>query len=296
MSIKAMPIDEHGELRPKFVMPARGCGKSQIQLQLYDAILKGEINMGANAWKEWMNSKFGKPKVGIDTSEDKDATVIVEDIPDVDLTPIKEAEEWIWVKGFKGTNKDMRCKGDYQYELGKFFDMNSEDDVELCQSGFHFCKELKSVFDYYNIENGNRFFEVEALVKKSDWDQELRKNDLGYFSYNMPYYTYMRSEDKYAAKSICFVRELTPDEVFDALESDACQWDEAQKKRAMETSIQTVRSDIRVFELCAAGYSPAFAQYIAGDIDRYKRAMAVASLPDVSMDVKVMAIFIYNND
>lgn len=295
MSIKAISFDEHSELKPEFVVPARGCGKSQIQLQLYDAISKGEINMDANAWKEWMNSKFGKPEVGVDTSETKDTTAIVDDIPDVDLTPIMEEEEWIWVKGFKGTEKDMTCKG-YRYELGKFFDMNSEEDVELCHSGFHFCKRLRSVFNYYNIGNGNRFFEVEALVKKSDWDQELRKNDFDYGPYGMPYFTYGRSEDKYAAKSIRFIRELTPDEVFDVLESDACQWDEAQKKRAMETSIQTVRSDIRVFELCAAGYSPAFSQYIAGDVDRCMTALAVASLPDVSMDVKVMAIFMDNND
>ena len=72
------------------------------------------------------------------------------------------------------------------------------------------------------------------------------------------------------------------------------EWTDEQKKRAMETSIRAVKAEIREFDLCAAGYSPAFAKYIAGDTDRYKTAMAMASLPGVSMDVKVMAIFIDN--
>lgn len=77
---------------------------------------------------------------------------------------------------------------------------------------------------------------------------------------------------------------------------DACKWDEAQKKRAMATNIQAVRAELRVDKLIEAGYSPAFAQYVAQDFDRYETALAVASLPDVSMDVKVMAIFMNNHD
>ena len=209
-----------------------------------------------------------------------------------------EEEEYIWVKGFKGTNKDMRCQDDYQYELDKQFDLDADVEPVICSKGFHFCKRLENVFKYYNIGNGNRFFEVEALVKKSDWDSEQKKNRT-----RNPYYPYcylpgfIGSKDKYAAKSIRFIRELTVDEVFEVVSDEEVRgWSEEQKKRAMETSIRAVKVEIRVFELCAAGYSPTFAKYIAGNTGRYKTAIAMSSLPDASMDVKLMAIFMDNQD
>ena len=241
------------------------------------------MEVGANAWKEFLEKnlvKKGENEMDVkETLNQIYGTSAATNAPIKDkitrediMNAIKtiEEEEWIWVKGFKGTDKNMQCRGNYQYELGSFFDMNSGDDVKLCYSGFHFCKNLENVFRYYSIGDGNRFFEVEALVKKSDWD------------------TY---DDKYAAKSIHFIRELTVDEVFEAVTNkEVLEWTEDWKKRAIETSIQSVRMEIRKFELCAAGYSPAFSKYIARDTGRYKRAIAIASLPDVSMGDKVMAI------
>ena len=236
------------------------------------------MEVGANAWKEFLEKNLVK-------KEENEMN-------------IKE-EEWIWVKGFKGTDKNMRCKGDYQYELGKQFDLDADVEPATCSKGFHFCKNLENVFRYYKIGDGNRFFEVEALVKKSDWDSEQKKNRT-----RNPYYSYgylsgfSGSNDKYAAKSIRFIRELAVDEVFGALgtDCDIREWADEQKKRAMETNISAVRKEVREFELCAAGYSPAFSKYIAGDTGRYNTAMAMASLPDVSMDVKVMAIFMDKQD
>ena len=245
----------------------RGSGKSQAQLQLYDAILKGENEMNI---KETLNQFYG-------TSVATNAPIKDNIMQEVITNAIKtlEEEEYIWVKGFKGTDKDMRCKGDYQYELGKQFDLDADVEPVTCSKGFHFCKDLESVFRYYKIGDGNRFFEVEALVKKSA----------------------LESKNKSAAKSIRFIRELTVNEVFETVtDSDVREWAEEQKKRAMETSINTVRKDIRAFDLCAAGYSPAFAKYISVDAGRYATAMAMASLPDVSMDIKVMAIFMDNQD
>lgn len=322
MADEVFDIDQNS-IYPSIVKPAyaRGSTKSQTQLQLYDAFLKGEINMGAgvDAWKTFLETN--QVKVGIDLAgnEIRDMTLkgenemniketlnkiygtsvstnatIKDDITQEDvMNAIKTVEEvidtvtgeeWVWVKGFKGTEKDMSCKG-YQYELGKQFDLDEDLEPSVCHNSFHFCKELSSVFGYYSIGNGNRYFEVEALVKKSDLDPNQRKN-----------YSYITG-DKYAAKSIRFIRELTPDEVFDGFgASDACKWDEAQKKRAMVTNIQAVRAELRVDKLIEAGYSHAFAQYVAQDYDRCKTALAVASLPDVSMDVKVMAIFMNNHD
>ena len=271
---------------PSIVKPmcGRGSGKSQAQLQMYDAILKGGNDMNI---KETLNKVHGKSAAT--------NAVIEDDITNAIKT--LEEEEWIWVKGFKGTEKDMSCKG-YRYELGKQFDLDADIEPVLCEKGFHFCKSLENVFRYYKIGDGNRFFEVKALVKKSDLDPEQKKNNIP--TTYVPYgylLGFDDGKDKYAAKSIQFIRELTVDEVFETVtDTDVREWTEEQKKCAMETSINTVRIDIRAFELCAAGYSPAFAKYISVDAGRYATAMAMASLPDVSMDIKVMVIFMDNQE
>ena len=275
-------------IKPEFQVHARGNGKSQAQLQMYDAILKGENEMDV---KETLNQIYG---TSISTN-----AIIKDDIKQEDImNTIKtfEKDEYVWVKGFKGTDKDMRCQ-DYQYELGKQFDLDEDVEPVVCSKGFHFCKSLENVFRHYKIGNGHRFFEVEALVRKSDLDP--KKKDYAKYAnvaWNL-YHTSSHYDDKYAAKSIRFIRELSADEVFESVtDSEIRGWTEEQKKRAMETSINAVRRDIRAFELCAAGYSPAFAKYISIDAGRYATAMAMASLPDVSMDVKVMAIFMDNQD
>ena len=275
-------------IKPEFQVHARGSGKSQAQLQMYDAILKGENEMNI---KETLNKIYGQ-SAATNTPIKDDITQ--EDVMNVIKTI--EEEEYIWVKGFKGTDKDMRCKGDYQYELGKQFDLDADVEPATCSKGFHFCKDLESVFRYYKIGDGNRFFEVEALVKKSALESKNKSNVRAELEqWSKMYMSFANYDDKYAAKSIRFVRELTVDEVFEAVSNkEVREWADEQKKRAMETSIDTVRREIRAFDLCAAGYSPAFAKYISIDEGRYKTAMAMASLTDVSMDVKVMAIFMDN--
>ena len=309
MADEVFDIDRNS-IYPSIIKPvyARGNGKSQMQLQLYDTILKGEINMGAgaNAWKTFLEKN--RVKIGVDLASDEicDATVKGENemgskgIIDMDKTfeelLAKPKEEYVWIKGFKGTDKDMRCQDDYQYELGKQFDLDEDVEPEVCHTGFHFCKKLENVFRHYKIGDGNRFFEVEALVRKSDLEPK-QEADVCTITGHWSYPTYFIKEDKYAAKSIRFIRELTVDEVFDVFyDTNIRGWNEAQKKRAMETSIRAVKDGIREEALVSAGYSPAFAKYIATDMGRYKTAMAMASLPDVSMDVKVMAIFMDNQE
>ena len=260
------------------------------------------MEVGANARKEFLEKnlvKKGENEMNIKETLNKiygqsaatNALIEIDTNQEDVMNAIKtiEEEEYIWVKGFKGTDKDMRCKGDYQYELGKQFDLDADVEPATCSKGFHFCKNLESVFRYYKLGDGNRFFEVEALVKKSDFEPT------GLDQWSKTYMSFANYDDKYAAKSIRFVRELTADEVFDMVtDSEVRGWTEEQKRRAMETSIRAVKAEIREFDLCAAGYSPAFAKYISIDEGRYKTAIAMASLPDLSMDVKVMAIFMDN--
>jgi len=68
-------------------------------------------------------------------------------------------------KGYKGMKSDMTCRG-FQYEIGKEYHIDG--DIKLCENGFHFCKNLKDVFIFYGRDKGNRFFEVEGNIIKSD--------------------------------------------------------------------------------------------------------------------------------
>lgn len=106
--------------------------------------------------------------------EDKKKKVFVDGLP------------YIWVEGYKGTDKNMCCRG-YQYELNKEFVHDGK--VSVCSSGFHFCKHLSDVIkNYYNFDGNNKFFKVKALIPLAD-----SKNDL----------------DKYAAKKIIFIEEVS---------------------------------------------------------------------------------------
>lgn len=62
------------------------------------------------------------------------------------------------IKGYKGFDKDMKCRG-LQYEIGKEM---VEDKAELCDCGLHFCENPHDVFEYYGAGNGNRFAVAEA--------------------------------------------------------------------------------------------------------------------------------------
>lgn len=99
---------------------------------------------------------------------------------------IKEEEKWIWVEGYKGTDKDMCCNNNFQYKLNK--DFIYDGNIELCERGFHFCKNLADVFLYYHLDGINRFFKIKALVKEKDFKSK---------------------QDKYVAEEIILQQELT---------------------------------------------------------------------------------------
>ena len=67
------------------------------------------------------------------------------------------------MKGYKGFNKDLTCKGKKYAENTVF----EEEAAEICKSGMHFCKNPFDVLDYYGFVNDNaeinEFAEVEAL-------------------------------------------------------------------------------------------------------------------------------------
>ena len=198
----------------------------------------------------------------------------------------KEKEEWIWVEGYKGTNSDMTCR-DFKYELNKQYDMPEDKPVIECNSGFHLCLKLEHVFSHYDIGNRRRFFKVRALVRKKDLLEydTLSQNayaNTGFFNYT-PFRTY-----KLAAKSIELLRELTVDEIFEA--TTFKDWSREDKIMALNLGISTVKHQHEVIKIHELGYSMPFAEYIV-EKGKVKVATAVASQPDLSMDMKCLIIF-----
>ena len=68
------------------------------------------------------------------------------------------------MKGYKGMKSDMTCRGK-RFEIGKTY---TEENVKLCIKGIHWCKNLKDVFDFYDADGSNRFFEVDADEVETD--------------------------------------------------------------------------------------------------------------------------------
>ena len=61
------------------------------------------------------------------------------------------------MKVYKGTDKDIKCRG-YQFTPGV---EAVEDRAELCEAGFHACEAPLDVLGYYPPGTGARYFEAE---------------------------------------------------------------------------------------------------------------------------------------
>lgn len=192
-----------------------------------------------------------------------------------------EPTEWITIKGYKATDADMKCK-DFQYAFDQVFTMD-EDDINECASGFHLCRDLTDVFHYYCIGGGNRFFEVEAMVRKEDFDAYGRLDGRGSFGLG-----YSR-KDKLVAKKIRFIRELTADEIL-MHDAEARDWTDDMKQLALKHSVLYARNWIRAEKLIERGYSEPYAMFVV-NCGKYDRALALESQPGLSMDMKAALTF-----
>ena len=82
------------------------------------------------------------------------------------------------MKTYKGTDKNMQCRGK-QYVLGK---KEVDDGAIRCgNKGYHSCEAPFDVLRHYPNINGNRFFEAEAggeIDKKENDDTKLASSEL----------------------------------------------------------------------------------------------------------------------
>ena len=99
--------------------------------------------------------------------------------------------------GYKATDLDGRCRG-FQFEIGKTYKKDiKKEDMKCCtDTVFHFCRELHSVWSYYDKDR-SRLFEVIAG-------------------------DYVRDGDKYGTNEITLIREIKGDELKDLLNSGNC--------------------------------------------------------------------------
>jgi hypothetical protein len=79
------------------------------------------------------------------------------------------------VKGYKGFNEDMTCRG-FQYEIGKEYVHKGA--IELCGSGFHFCKKIEDVQRFYDIEHNKILCEIEATGEVLEEDKKCTTNKI----------------------------------------------------------------------------------------------------------------------
>lgn len=70
------------------------------------------------------------------------------------------------MKGYKGFNKNFTCL-DKKYEVGESY---TEDKVELCESGLHFCENPIDCLEYYNPIYHSRYCQVTAGNVSSEVD------------------------------------------------------------------------------------------------------------------------------
>jgi hypothetical protein len=198
-------------------------------------------------------------------------------------------EEWVWVDGYKGTDANMCCNN-YQYMLGHAHMMPEGSEIKLCESGFHFCKNLRNVFSYYDIGKGNRFFKVHAMVRKEvNHDIKVVPNDQNTVNFwnNMVSSLY---DDKLVAKCIIFERELTPDEILREIDGTN-EWPDDIKETALKINVTTATHTHNTNRLISVGYSPVVASYIATKTTKTDLAFALGAQEGLSMDAKILAIF-----
>jgi hypothetical protein len=202
-------------------------------------------------------------------------------VKNLEPEPIKEPEEeWIWVEGYKGTDKNMQGYGNFQFEIGKQYDMPEDAKIEVCQSGFHFSKKLIEVFNHYDLCISNRFFKIKALVRKKDYERGYSYNPHNLWSY-----------DKLVAKSIILEKELTTEEILKAACINIEDFSKEEQEQIREIGLEKVLKNKKIHLLVEeCGFSFPFASLIVNE-NKEDRALAIGLQNGLSMDMKAYLIF-----
>lgn len=74
------------------------------------------------------------------------------------------------MKCYKGFDKDLKCHGGFQYEIGKIFETNKAD---ICNCGFHACENPMDVLAYFHPSD-SRYYEVDLDANDQTHDDSKR--------------------------------------------------------------------------------------------------------------------------
>ena len=104
------------------------------------------------------------------------------------------------IHGFKILNTDMTGMNAFQYEIGKTYIQHR--DIELCASGFHFCRHLPDCLHYIgHLPEATRFFRIEASTTIKERSEMINRE----------------TREKTVSDQITLTHELTADEVANIL-------------------------------------------------------------------------------
>ena len=74
------------------------------------------------------------------------------------------------MKCYKGFDKDLKCHGGFQYEIGKTFET---DKADICEYGFHACENPMDVLGYF-APSDSRYCEVDLDANDQTHDDSKR--------------------------------------------------------------------------------------------------------------------------
>lgn len=153
-----------------YAIPTLDCNMAKVAEEQLQASLEKFAKYAAdNGDKKFYLTKIGCGIAGF--SEEEMVTIINRiDLPGNVVIP----EAFNVVHAFKAFDKEMKCRGGYQYETGKEYET---DKAKACHYGFHACRNPWDVMKFYPLvdENGNmsRYATVEqgGYIDRSESDK-----------------------------------------------------------------------------------------------------------------------------
>ncbi len=127
-------------------------GERVVDAELIISVEKLFACARENSSKQFLVTKVGCGIAGF--AEDEIKSLFLNDKPDNISLPVG----WASIKGYKAFNDGLKCL-DFQYAVGETF--VHEGDISMCATGFHFCRKLNNVYEFYRF--GSQVAKVEAL-------------------------------------------------------------------------------------------------------------------------------------
>lgn len=174
-------------------------------------------------------------------------------------------KEWRTIKAYKGMSKSMVCR-DMEYEVGQTYTMPDEE-VKMCQSGYHACAFLADVAVYYPIFT-SRFFEVEIEYCPED-TYMYNKTSYDFYTFSSP--RHIKAISKVVGRKISILKELSEKEIYKGFR--------LQNIMSFETFLEWRRdnkglSDNEIISRCKNQefqrlYEQAFGYVVSDDVDEF---------------------------